>query len=256
MSVDAHELERGALKRKDREQLLTIASALGRGMGTAVLALTLVWWPSYARMIRGQVLSIKQNVFVDAARAEGLDITADMYPYPASGTGLDAMLPTWVHADGKFWQNLADPAICQRIKAEILADKGEMAGTAPDEVMPIGFKQPDLKRYAGRRLSEIAAERGLALNVVHEHDSTRVLRSLHLAGAGFTFSPASSAVEHPTPLEGWLRARIVEPEIVRRYHLAQPLHRGLTPAAAAVAEELRALVRELIDNGTWDARLA
>ncbi|MFN8475310.1 MAG: ABC transporter permease [Anaerolineae bacterium] len=51
---------------------LAIASALGRGMGTAVLALTLVWWPSYARMIRGQVLSIKQNVFVDAARAVGV----------------------------------------------------------------------------------------------------------------------------------------------------------------------------------------
>ncbi|HND99988.1 MAG TPA: hypothetical protein PLP98_15930, partial [Plasticicumulans sp.] len=39
----------------------------------------------------------------------------------------------------------------------------------------------------------------MALNVVHEHDSTRVIRSLHLAGAGFTFSPASSAVEHPMP---------------------------------------------------------
>ncbi len=51
---------------------LAIASALGRGMATAVLALTLVWWPGYARMIRGQVLSIKQNVFVDAARAVGV----------------------------------------------------------------------------------------------------------------------------------------------------------------------------------------
>lgn len=97
---------------------------------------------------------------INAARATGLDITADMYPYPASGTGLDSMLPTWVHADGKFWQNLADLAVCQRIKAEILADKGEMAGTAPNEVMPIGFKQPDFKKYAGRRLSDIAAERG------------------------------------------------------------------------------------------------
>ncbi|MFO1268382.1 MAG: LysR substrate-binding domain-containing protein [Rubrivivax sp.] len=120
--------------------------------------------------------------------------------------------------------------------------------------LPLVLQSP---RFAIRQSVErIAAERGLALNVVHEHDSTRVLRSLHLAGAGFTFSPASSAVEHPTPLDGWLRARIVEPEIVRRYHLAQPLHRGLTPAAAAVAEELQALVRELIDNGTWDARLA
>jgi N-acyl-D-aspartate/D-glutamate deacylase len=97
---------------------------------------------------------------INAARADGLDITCDMYPYPASGTGLDAMLPTWVHADNKFWQNLADPAMCERIRAEILADKGEMAGTAPDEVMPIGFKRPEMKKYAGKRLSEIATERG------------------------------------------------------------------------------------------------
>lgn len=51
---------------------LAVASALGRGIAAAVLALILVWWPGYARMIRGQVLSIKQNVFVEAARAVGV----------------------------------------------------------------------------------------------------------------------------------------------------------------------------------------
>ena len=51
---------------------LAIASALGRGMTSAVLALVLVWWPGYARMIRGQVLSIKEDLFVEAARAIGV----------------------------------------------------------------------------------------------------------------------------------------------------------------------------------------
>jgi peptide/nickel transport system permease protein len=51
---------------------LAIASALGRGMVSAVLALVLVWWPGYARMIRGQVLSIKKNLFVEAARSIGV----------------------------------------------------------------------------------------------------------------------------------------------------------------------------------------
>lgn len=51
---------------------LAVASALGRGMTSAVLALVLVWWPGYARMIRGQVLSIKKELFVDAARAIGV----------------------------------------------------------------------------------------------------------------------------------------------------------------------------------------
>jgi peptide/nickel transport system permease protein len=50
---------------------LSVASALGRGMLSAVLALVIVWWPGYARMIRGQVLALKQNMFVEAARAAG-----------------------------------------------------------------------------------------------------------------------------------------------------------------------------------------
>lgn len=51
---------------------LAVASALGRGMTSAVLALVLVWWPGYARMIRGQVLSIRKDLFVEAARATGV----------------------------------------------------------------------------------------------------------------------------------------------------------------------------------------
>ncbi|NJN97419.1 MAG: ABC transporter permease [Anaerolineales bacterium] len=45
---------------------------LGRGMTSAILALVLVWWPGYARMVRGQVLSIKKELFVEAARAMGV----------------------------------------------------------------------------------------------------------------------------------------------------------------------------------------
>ena len=120
--------------------------------------------------------------------------------------------------------------------------------------LPLVLQSP---RFAIRQSVErIAAEHGLELNVVHEHDSTRVIRSLYLAGAGFTFTPASSAIEHPTHRPGWLRARIVEPEIVRRYHLAQPLHRTPTPAVQAVEQMLQQQVGELIDSGAWDARRA
>lgn len=112
------------------------------------------------------------------------------------------------------------------------------------------------RRFAIRQSVErIAAERGLSLNVVHEHDSTRVIRSLHLAGAGFTFTPASSVAEHPAAPAGWLRARVIEPEIVRRYHLAHPAGRPPTAATGVVAELLQALVQELIADGRWEARL-
>ena len=50
---------------------MAIAAAAGRGMRSVVIALAIIWWPGYARMIRGMVLGLKENVWVDAARALG-----------------------------------------------------------------------------------------------------------------------------------------------------------------------------------------
>jgi peptide/nickel transport system permease protein len=54
---------------------MAIAAAAGRGMRSVVIALTIIWWPGYARMIRGMVLGLKENVWVDAARALGAPTT-------------------------------------------------------------------------------------------------------------------------------------------------------------------------------------
>jgi len=51
---------------------MAIASTLGRDEKSSVISLSLVWWPMFARMVRGQVISIKQNLYVEAARAIGL----------------------------------------------------------------------------------------------------------------------------------------------------------------------------------------
>jgi N-acyl-D-amino-acid deacylase len=96
---------------------------------------------------------------IEAARASGLDVTADMYPYPASGTGLDALLPTWVSADGKFWSNLEDAELRARIKLEVLQGTGDMNTSRAESIMPIGFRLPEHQGYVGQRLSEIAASR-------------------------------------------------------------------------------------------------
>jgi peptide/nickel transport system permease protein len=50
---------------------LAIAAALGPGLPAAVAAIAAVWWPTYARLVRGQVLAIKNNDYVDAARSLG-----------------------------------------------------------------------------------------------------------------------------------------------------------------------------------------
>ena len=48
-----------------------VAVALGRGLFNIGLALAIVWWPSYTRLVRGQVLSIRENQYVEAARSVG-----------------------------------------------------------------------------------------------------------------------------------------------------------------------------------------
>src|SRR5437763_3186461 len=103
-------------------------------------------------------------VRIQAARDAGVDVTADMYPYAASGTGLDSVLPPWVAEGGTYFEKLADPITQKRIRAEVLTPSGEWEalahGIGPEGVMPVGFEQPENLQYAGKRLSEIAAIRG------------------------------------------------------------------------------------------------
>jgi N-acyl-D-amino-acid deacylase len=103
---------------------------------------------------------------IHRARAEGIDVTADMYPYPASGTGLTAILPTWTAAEGKLFENLANPQVRARVRAALEGNSPEDDGMGletrggPHGIMPIGFEKPENKQYVGRRLDEIAAMRG------------------------------------------------------------------------------------------------
>ncbi len=101
---------------------------------------------------------------IQTARDAGVDVTADMYPYAASGTGLDSVLPTWVAQGGTYFQTLADPTVQERIRAEVLTPSDEWEslanGIGPEGVMPVGFERPENLQYAGKRLSEIASMRG------------------------------------------------------------------------------------------------
>ncbi len=100
---------------------------------------------------------------INEARANGLDITADQYPYIGSGTGLSSVLPPWAAADGKFFDNLRDPAMRARIREATLNPSGDWEPMAdlctPEGVMPVGFDKPQNKQYAGKRLPEIAEMR-------------------------------------------------------------------------------------------------
>lgn len=103
---------------------------------------------------------------VEAARKDGLAVTADMYTYLAGATGLDAAMPPWVQEGGlKEWQKrLKDPAIRKRVKKEMSTptDKWEnlyLAAGSANNVLLVGFKQDSLKYLTGKTLAEVAALR-------------------------------------------------------------------------------------------------
>ena len=121
---------------------------------------------------------------VEAARAAGVRITADMYVYEAGATGLDAAMPPWVQDGGlEAWiARLKDPAA----RARVLADMRDphpawenLAGKAgPEGMLLLAFKNPALKPLTGKTLAEVAKMRGkspedTAIDLVIE-DGSRV----------------------------------------------------------------------------------
>jgi N-acyl-D-amino-acid deacylase len=120
---------------------------------------------------------------IEAARAGGLHITADMYTYTASSTGLDAAMPPWVQEGGhRAWvERLKDPAIRERVKHEMSmpSDAWEntyLAAGSPQNVLLVGFKNDALKPLTGRTLAEVAALRAkspeeTAIDLIIEDDS-------------------------------------------------------------------------------------
>ncbi|MBC7789915.1 MAG: D-aminoacylase [Anaerolineae bacterium] len=101
---------------------------------------------------------------IDSARAAGQDVSADMYAYVAGGTGLAACFPPWASADGKLLENLKDPAMLSKIRAEVLVDRASWENlcqlATPEGVMVVGFTDAANKGLEGKRLSEIATARG------------------------------------------------------------------------------------------------
>ena len=120
---------------------------------------------------------------IEAARAQGLQITADMYTYPAGATGLDAAMPPWVQEGGlREWiRRLKDPAIRARVRREMSTPTNAweslyLAAGSAERVLLVAFKQDALKPLTGKTLAEVAKMRGkspeeTAMDLVIEDDS-------------------------------------------------------------------------------------
>ena len=109
---------------------------------------------------------------IDEARAEGLPVTTDMYTYPASSTGLHVQLPDWVREGGvrATIRRLSDASLRQRILDDI------EFRTPPDRILFVGFRNPELRKYTGKYLSEVSEELGKSpeeamIDLIVEDDS-------------------------------------------------------------------------------------
>jgi N-acyl-D-amino-acid deacylase len=103
---------------------------------------------------------------IEAARAEGIDVSATVYPYTVAGTSLDACLPDWVHEGGReaMLARLAHPGVRQRIRRDV--DEGHAGWenflrSAGFDGVTIASVSPDGDpSMVGRSLAEIASDRG------------------------------------------------------------------------------------------------
>jgi N-acyl-D-amino-acid deacylase len=122
---------------------------------------------------------------VEQARKEGLKITADMYTYSKSSTGLTAVFPPALQDGGfdKLWARLQNKTIREQMKKAMNTDAEDWENTyyqagGAKGVLFVGFKRDSLRKYIGKTLSEVAAIRGqspeeTAMDLIVE-DSTRI----------------------------------------------------------------------------------
>ena len=97
---------------------------------------------------------------IDSARASGVDVQANMYPYTAGGTGLDACFPPWASADGLLYENLADPEMRMKIRSEMEVQTEPWEPfcslATPEGTMLLGLNLPEHQQYRGWWLSDVA----------------------------------------------------------------------------------------------------
>ncbi|HJU53774.1 MAG TPA: D-aminoacylase [Pyrinomonadaceae bacterium] len=102
---------------------------------------------------------------IEAARARGQDVTADVYPYTAASTSLSACLPPWALEGGtaRMLERLSDPKTRERLKRDIMSDSKDwenifLGSGGAGGVLVSSVVNPSLENLQGKRIAEIAAE--------------------------------------------------------------------------------------------------
>jgi dihydroorotase/N-acyl-D-amino-acid deacylase len=208
---------------------------------------------------------------IDSARAAGFDVQANMYLYPAGGNSFASCIPPKYAAGGRLMENLKNPSLRATMVAEMMAmDAGyenlcEIA--TPENVMVVGFRKEENKRFEGKRLSEIATALGkswpeviIDLNVDEELRLGELLFlmseeniRLQLRQPWIKFGTDAGSMD-PATARGMVHPRTYGnfPRLFARYVREQkviPLEDAVRKASSAVASRLHITDRGVLKAG-------
>jgi N-acyl-D-amino-acid deacylase len=157
------------------------------GMPVEVFHLKVAYRPAWG------ILMDSVGKTVDAARARGVDVAADLYVYTAGGTGLEATIPSWAQEGGRdsLRARLANAEIRARLKREITTGSPgwwniiEAAG-GWDGIVLVNARNPDNAKYEQKTIAQIARETGkdpadVAWDLVSQGHG-RVMAIYHMMG--------------------------------------------------------------------------
>ena len=99
---------------------------------------------------------------IEEARAQGLDVSADVYPWTASSNSLHATLPYWARGGSReeMVTRLQDPANREKVRTELALDDAWALENGPARILIADTLDPALARYEGKNLDEIARAEG------------------------------------------------------------------------------------------------
>jgi N-acyl-D-aspartate/D-glutamate deacylase len=215
---------------------------------------------------------------INAARAQGADVSADTYAYTAWFNSLSAFIPPWAHdgGDTKLIERLKDPAMRARIRKEMLTpseawDNEWQEIPGPESVMIGVVHNPDLRQFQGKRLSDVAQAWGkdpidalcdlliqddaftsVAVFGMSEPDVALALQQPWVAIDNDSSGTSPEGIlgqEHPHP-----RAYGTFPRILRKYVREEKklsLEEAIRKFSAFPAQRMRLTDRGVLKQGMW-----
>ena len=140
------------------EEMITIGEAAG--VTVEIFHMKNAYYPNWDREVHEAI------ALIDSARARGVAIAADQYPYTAGGTGIDATVPRWVFDQGMetALERLSDPTVRVRLKEEILdetSDRMVNLSGGWQNIRLVNAHNPQYERFHGQDFARIGEALGV-----------------------------------------------------------------------------------------------